>query len=116
MSFNPIILTQPAAATYNEAGRGVYLKSTVTFGGPVERIKLSPASLNKQSKSTSGSIQLYTEYDYVLNGVTSREWERVVFQIEASKNGRVSQIDNSIIALSEFVNAGMLNRWLNGEF
>lgn len=116
MSFHPIILTAPTPATYNEAGRGKYILSSSVFGGVQEYFKLSPFTRNKASGTNSGSIQLYTEYDDTVGSVVTRHFERVILTVELSAKGRVSQVDNNLIRLNEFINSANLNRWTQGEF
>lgn len=119
MSFNQIVNTVPSATTFNSAGTGRYVDSTVVFGGPQNYFLLSPA---RKTKPVSGGdaayvcgVTRYIEVDTTSNGVVKRLGGRVRTIIELDDGFPLSGIDAAQRQTDEFITVTNLNRMLNGE-
>lgn len=111
MSFHPITMD---TKTWNESGPGRYMESTVTFGGPQNFLRITPGATNKSGLTTC-TVTRHLEKDVTLNGVTSRQYAKLVCTFEMSPGLTVNDADLLAANVSEFLSPATLTRILNGE-
>lgn len=119
MSFSTISNTVPSAVTFNQAGTGKYIATTMTYGGPQNFYLLSPARNIKPlaggARAKSIGISRYTEADVVINGVTVRLGCRARVILEIDEGCPLSSADSILRQIDEFTTETNLNRMLAGE-
>lgn len=115
MGFNSIVNTVPVAATFNSAGTGKYVKSTVAFGGPTDLYQIAPARKVKGKTDVfTTSIMRFFETAPAVAG-DPRPYCRMTVTIEVHKDVPLSAVDDALRQLDEFTSSANLTRIYNGE-
>lgn len=113
MPFSPIVVN---SRTYNQAGDGKYMLSTVTFGNPARYITVKGASLNKDRSKYVLAVNIVQEADVVVGGVTVRKTATFNGTLTTDKEGFTTTIFDGMIAdVSDWLSGAILERILAGE-
>jgi hypothetical protein len=113
MPFGPISVN---TKTFNEAGEGRYVLSTITFGDPSNYFTIKGGALTKDRKAVSAAVTRILEKDVTVNGETSRRSASVQLVMSIPPQGFTStEIDVLASDISEFITSAVLNRILSGE-
>lgn len=112
MSFHPITVN---SKTFNQAGDGKYMLSTVSFGQPLNYFKISGGSRNSKSGVTSAAISRVLEKDVVVDGRTIRRNMTVQVIVQLSDGFTSAEADTVLGDIDGFIAIGVLDRILNGE-
>lgn len=112
MSFHPLVI---GSETFLGSGPGKYMQNDVTFGGPVDYIKVTPGSSSSKTGKTTAAVRRVQE---VLVGVAPNQTKHMLevsVTITADPGIPVLVMDEAFASLSTFVTVDTLNRILNGE-
>lgn len=113
MPFAPITVN---TKTFNAAGDGRYMLSTVAFGSPQDYFTIKGGSQSKDRKLITAAVSRIKEFDVTVNSVTTRVTASVQLVISAPKTGvPVAEFDTLALDISEFLTTATLNRLLAGE-
>lgn len=103
------------ALTYNSIGPGEYMLSTVAFGGPVDMIKISPGKKANSKAPTSASITHVVEKDFTVGAEVIRRRRSVTVQHNVAEGFLTSEVDASMLLLSDLTTPAFVTRLLLGE-
>lgn len=113
MPFSPIVVN---TKTFNQAGDGRYMRSTVSFGQPSDLLIVKGGTLNKDKQNITTAVTRALEKDVTVGTVTSRRVMTVQLVITAPTGGfTTSEIDACASDISEFLTTATLDRLLAGE-
>lgn len=112
MPFSPIAVN---SQTFNQAGSGRYMLSTVTFGAPLNYVNVKGGALNPKSGITTGSVSRVVQKDVTVDGKTVRQQLSIQLIVQTQSGFTAAEIDAGTSDLNGLVDATFINRWLNGE-
>lgn len=113
MPFAPISVN---TKTFNQAGDGKYMLSSVTFGSPANYFTIKGGSLSRDRKLVVSSVSRNLEKDVTVNGDTVRLTGSVQLVISIPSSGFTStEIDVLTSDISEFLTTATLDRLMAGE-
>lgn len=112
MPFAPITVN---TQTFNAAGEGRYMKSTVSFGSPLNYIKVSPGNFNPKTKLTTFTVTRHIEKDVTIGSDVVREAMEVSLRVTSPRSFSSTEVDGAVSDISEFLTPAILDRGMNGE-
>lgn len=112
MSFHPITVS---TKTWNEAGPGRYMDSTVTYGSPLNYIQISAGTRSSKTKVTSGAVSRVFQKDVTVGSTTERRTASVQLVIQIPDGFTAAEIDAMALTISDFLTVANLDRILLGE-
>lgn len=110
MSFGSISI---GANVYNSISKGLYNKSTVAFGQPLDLIKLSPGRVS--NGKTSASVSRHLEKDVTEGGIVYRRKLSVIDQMIVPVGFTTTEVDTLVSDIATLVTVDFLSRLLLGE-
>lgn len=113
MPFSPIVVN---TKTFNQAGDGRYLLSTVSFGSPLEYLQIKGGSLTKDRQNIVWTVSKVLQKDVTVNGVTERRQSSLQLICTSPVTGfTTAEFDAGASDISEFLTTSTLNRLFAGE-
>lgn len=113
MPFSPISVN---TKTFNQAGDGRYMLSTVSFGQPQNYFSVKGGSRTRDGRAFSAAVSRILEKDVTVNGVTQRLSASVQLVIISPTTGFTSsELDGMISDIDLFITSGVLDRVMSGE-
>lgn len=112
MAFNTITV---GARTYNSIGLGEYSLSTLTFGSPQDRFKISPARKSGKDGPVQFSVTRVIEKDITVGTVVTRKRASVTVQFSYPDGFTAVEGDSYLNDIDSFLDVSNINRLLLGE-
>lgn len=112
MAFNSIVI---GSKTYVSVGLGEYSLSTLTFGQPMDRFKISPAKTAGKNGPVAFSVTRVMEKDVTVGSDTVRKRLTATCQISAPVGFLANEVAWLIDDLDAFLYQANIDRLLLGE-
>lgn len=112
MAFNTITIGSNVFVATRD---GEYVLNTLTYGQPMNILKITPGSVTAKSKTVSLGISRHLEADFTVGSTTERRKLTVNLQVVVPEGFNATQVDTLIADLSTFLDATSLNRIMMGE-
>jgi hypothetical protein len=113
MAFGNLII---GSDTYNGAGPGEYIHSSVPFGDPAVGFKLAPGKKANAKAPTSFTVSHFREKDILQpDGSTIRRRCTVGVQFNVPEGFSMEDVDGLVASLNTLVTAEFLTRLARGE-
>jgi hypothetical protein len=112
MAFGTLLI---GADTYNGAGPGEYVKSTVLFGQPTNAIKLAPGKRANAKAPTTFSVTRVLEKDVTVSDEVIRRRMTVNVQMNVPDGFTMAEVDLAIGDIATLASDSFLTRLALGE-
>lgn len=108
-------ITVNAKTFIPSGGAGRYVRDTVTFGAPMDYLRVSGGSRNSKTQVTSAAVTRVLEKDVTVGSDVTRRQCTLSLVASVPQGFDSSEIDAMALEISEFLTPAVITRWLLGE-